>query len=123
MSYELLETTDNMKSAAYSKVASYASGDGNQVPFTIILAAALIRVYNSCPYCARLVFMDEPFGKLDDTNIKSMLDFFKANNLQVIFCAPPSRLESIGKYCDSISGVLKDQKTSSMHVAWENFHD
>lgn len=123
MSYELLETTENMKSAAYSKVASYASGGGNQVPFTIILAAALIRVYNSCPYCARLVFMDEPFGKLDDTNIKSMLDFFKANNLQVIFCAPPSRLESIGKYCDSISGVLKDQKTSSMQVAWENFHE
>ena len=37
-----------------------------------------------------------------------MLDFFQAQNFQVIFCAPPNKLESIGSECGVIIPVLKN---------------
>ena len=51
------------------------------------------------------IFIDEPFEKMSDHNIKLMLDFFKNQNFQVIFCAPPNKLESIGSECGSVYGI------------------
>ena len=44
---------------------------------------------------------------MSDHNIKLMLDFFKNQDFQVIFCAPPNKLESIGNECGVIIPVLK----------------
>ena len=44
---------------------------------------------------------------MSDHNIRLMLSFFKAQDFQVIFCAPPNKLESIGSECGVVIPVLK----------------
>ena len=39
--------------------------------------------------------LDEAFDKMDEERIESMLNFFKAQDLQIILAAPTSRLELI----------------------------
>ena len=51
-----------------------------------------------------------------------MLDFFKAQNFQVIFCAPPNRLESIGSECGVIIPLLKLKK-EDMRIGKVKFHE
>ena len=56
----------------------------------------------------RLVFIDEPFAKMDPTNVKIMLGFMKEQNLQMIFCAP-DKTELIGNECEVVLPVLRTQ--------------
>lgn len=107
MSYEIIINNDEVKDGKLSKQVGYNSGAGTQIPYTLILSAALSMLYNVRINSARLIFIDEPFEKMSDHNIKLMLDFFKTQNFQVIFCAPPNKLESIGSECGVIIPVLK----------------
>ena len=107
MSYEILINNDEVKNGKLSKQVGYNSGAGTQIPYTLILSAALSMLYNVRVNSVRLIFIDEPFEKMSDHNIKLMLDFFKNQNFQVIFCAPPNKLESIGSECGVIIPVLK----------------
>lgn len=107
MSYEIIINNDEVKNGKLSKQVGYNSGAGTQIPYTLILSAALSMLYNVRVNSVRLIFIDEPFEKMSDHNIKLMLDFFKNQNFQVIFCAPPNKLESIGSECGVIIPVLK----------------
>ena len=107
MSYEIIINNDEVKDGKLSKQVGYNSGAGTQIPYTLILSAALSMLYNARVNSVRLIFIDEPFEKMSDHNIKLMLDFFKNQNFQVIFCAPPNKLESIGSECGVIIPVLK----------------
>ena len=79
-------------------------------------------LYNVRINSVRLIFIDEPFEKMSDHNIKLMLHFFKAQDFQVIFCAPPNKLESIGSECGVIIPVFK-KSNDSMHVGRVIFHE
>ena len=59
---------------------------------------------------------------MSDHNIKLMLDFFKNQDFQVIFCAPPNKLESIGSECGVIIPVLKNAN-DDMLIGKVKFHD
>lgn len=107
MSYEIIINNDEVKDGKLSKQVGYNSGAGTQIPYTLILSAALSMLYNARVNSVRLIFIDEPFEKMSDHNIKLMLEFFKNQNFQVIFCAPPNKLESIGSECGVIVPVLK----------------
>ena len=122
MSYEILVTDDTIKEGKLSKTVGYNSGAGTQIPYTLILSAALSMLYNARVNSVRLIFIDEPFEKMSDHNIKLMLDFFKAQNFQVIFCAPPNRLESIGSECSVIIPLLKLKK-EDMRIGKVKFHE
>ena len=122
MSYEILVTDDTIKEGKLSKTVGYNSGAGTQIPYTLILSAALSMLYNARVNSVRLIFIDEPFEKMSDHNIKLMLDFFKAQNFQVIFCAPPNRLESIGSECGVIIPLLKLKK-EDMRIGKVKFHE
>ena len=63
-------------------------------------------IYNQRSNSTRLVFIDEPFAKMDPGNVRLMLDFLRSQDLQVIFCAP-DKTESIGEACDVILPVLR----------------
>ncbi|MDE7433083.1 MAG: hypothetical protein K2N34_14380, partial [Lachnospiraceae bacterium] len=91
MSYEIIINNDEVKDGKLSKQVGYNSGAGTQIPYTLILSAALSMLYNVRVNSVRLIFIDEPFEKMSDHNIKLMLDFFKNQNFQVIFCAPPNK--------------------------------
>lgn len=122
MSYEIIINNDDVKDGKLSKQVGYNSGAGTQIPYTLILSAALSMLYNARVNSVRLIFIDEPFEKMSDHNIKLMLDFFKNQNFQVIFCAPPNKLESIGSECGVIIPVLKISN-DNMQIGKVKFHD
>lgn len=122
MSYEIIINNDEVKDGKLSKQVGYNSGAGTQIPYTLILSAALSMLYNVRVNSVRLIFIDEPFEKMSDHNIKLMLDFFKNQDFQVIFCAPPNKLESIGNECGVIIPVLKISN-DNMQIGKVRFHE
>ncbi len=122
MSYEIIINNDEVKDGKLSKQVGYNSGAGTQIPYTLILSAALSMLYNVRVNSVRLIFIDEPFEKMSDHNIKLMLDFFKNQDFQVIFCAPPNKLESIGSECGVIIPVLKISN-DNMQIGKVKFHE
>lgn len=122
MSYEIIINNDEVKDGKLSKQVGYNSGAGTQIPYTLILSAALSMLYNVRVNSVRLIFIDEPFEKMSDHNIKLMLDFFKNQNFQVIFGAPPNKLESIGSECGVIIPVLKISN-DNMQIGEIKFHE
>lgn len=122
MSYEIVINNADIKDGKLSKQAGYNSGAGTQIPYTLILSAALSMLYNARVNSTRLIFIDEPFEKMSDHNIKMMLNFFKNQNFQVIFCAPPNKTDSIGYECDTIIPVLKEGN-NNMQIGSVQFHD
>lgn len=122
MSYEIIINNDEVKDGKLSKQVGYNSGAGTQIPYTLILSAALSMLYNVRVNSVRQIFIDEPFEKMSDHNIKLMLDFFKNQNFQVIFCAPPNKLESIGSECGVIIPVLKISN-DNMQIGQVKFHE
>ena len=121
MSYEIIINNDEVKDGKLSKQVGYNSGAGTQIPYTLILSAALSMLYNVRVNSVRLIFIDEPFEKMSDHNIKLMLEFFKNQDFQVIFCAPPNKLESIGSECGVIIPVLK-LSNDNMQIGKVKFH-
>lgn len=122
MEYEVIVNNEEIKNGRLSKLAGYNSGAGTQIPYTIILSAALAMIYNARQNSTRMVFIDEPFEKMSDKNIKIMLNFFKSQSFQVIFCAPPNKLDSIGKECAAVIPIKKISK-SNMTVGWVEFNE
>ena len=122
MSYEIIINNDEVKDGKLSRQVGYNSGAGTQIPYTLILSAALSMLYNVRINSVRLIFIDEPFEKMSDHNIKLMLEFFKNQNFQVIFCAPPNKLESIGSECGVIIPVLKISN-DNMQIGKVKFHE
>lgn len=109
MTYEILLTNDVLSKAKLSKQSGYNSGAEVQIPYMLILLSALLMIYNDKSNSTRLVFIDEPFAKMDPTNVKIMLRFMKEQQLQMIFCAP-DKTELIGNECEVVLPVLRVRK-------------
>lgn len=108
MTYEILLSNDVLTKAKLSKQSGYNSGAEVQIPYMLILLSALLMIYNDKSSSTRLVFIDEPFAKMDPTNVKIMLGFMKEQRLQMIFCAP-DKTELIGNECEVVLPVLRTQ--------------
>ncbi len=106
MTYEILLTNETLKNARLSRQTGYNSGAEVQIPYLLILSSALLLIYNQKGNSTRLMFIDEPFAKMDPSNVKRMLEFMKNQKLQVVFCAP-DKTESIGNECEVILPVLR----------------
>lgn len=72
----------------------------------LILLSALLMIYNDKSSSTRLVFIDEPFAKMDPVNVRIMMGFMKEQNLQMIFCAP-DKTELIGNECNVVIPILR----------------
>ena len=106
MTYEILITNDVLNRAKLSRQTGYSSGAEVQIPYLLILTSTLLMIYYQRTNSTRLVFIDEPFAKMDPGNVKLMLDFMKQQKLQVIFCSP-DKTETIGNECEVILPVLR----------------
>lgn len=106
MTYEILLTNDVLTKAKLSKQSGYNSGAEVQIPYMLILLSALLMIYNDKSNSTRLVFIDEPFAKMDPMNVKVMLGFMKEQKFQMIFCAP-DKTELIGNECEVVLPVLR----------------
>lgn len=108
MTYEILLSNDVLRKAKLSKQSGYNSGAEVQIPYMLILLSALLMIYNDKYSSTRLVFIDEPFAKMDPSNVKIMLGFMRKQKLQMVFCAP-DKTELIGNECEVILPVLRTQ--------------
>ena len=122
MTYEILISNQVLDHAKLSRQTGYNSGAEVQIPYLLILSSALLMIYNQRVNSTRLVFIDEPFAKMDPGNVKLMLDFMRSQSLQVIFCSP-DKTESIGNECEVILPVLKTGTESRMQLGIVQFHE
>lgn len=98
--------------ANLSKKQGSASNGEKQTPYFIILAASLLQCYPKNVSCARLAFIDEAFSALSRERIEQMVKFFEDNKFQVIYAAPPEKIDSIGSHINStISLCMKGKYT------------
>ena len=121
MTYEILVSNQILDRARLSRQPGYNSGAEVQIPYLLILSAALLMIYNQRVNSTRLVFIDEPFAKMDPGNVKVMLDFMRAQGLQVLFCSP-DKTESIGGECEVILPVLR-VRADRMEMGIVQFHE
>ena len=98
--------------ADLSKKQGSASGGEKQTPYFIILAASLLQCYPRDTCCERLAFIDEAFSALSRERIEQMVKYLEDNHFQVIYAAPPEKIDSIGSYIDTtVSLVTKGRYT------------
>lgn len=121
MTYEILITNQVLSRAKLSRQTGFNSGAEVQIPYLLILASALLLIYNQRTNSTRLVFIDEPFAKMDPGNVKQMLDFLRSQRLQVIFCSP-DKTDSIGNECEVILPALR-VAADRMELGVVQFHE
>ncbi|WP_313347131.1 SbcC/MukB-like Walker B domain-containing protein [Sedimentibacter sp.] len=121
MVYEILLTNDVLNKAKLSKQSGFNSGAEVQIPYMLILLSALLMIYNDKLNSTRLVFIDEPFAKMDPINVKIMLDFMKNQKLQMIFCSP-DKTELIGNESNVILPVLRT-RADLMEIGIVEMHE
>ncbi len=103
---------EEITSELSAKQGSASNGE-KQTPYFIILAASLMQYYPRQAYCARLAFIDEAFSALSRERIEQMVKYFEENNFQVIYAAPPEKINSIGSFIGStVSLVITGRYTN-----------
>ncbi len=103
---------DAVVTADYSNKQGSASNGEKQTPYFIILAASLMQCYPKQKCCARLAFIDEAFSALSKERIEQMVKYLEDNDFQVIYAAPPEKINSIGRHIQStISLIAKGRYT------------
>ncbi len=113
----------NIISANLSKKQGSASNGEKQTPYFIILAASLMQFYPKNTCCARLAFIDEAFAALSRERIEQMVKYFESHDFQVIYAAPPEKIESIGQYIDTtVSIFTKDLYSHAIEGISNEFH-
>ena len=99
--------------ADLSKKQGSASNGEKQTPYFIILAASLMQCYPKDSCCIRLAFIDEAFSALSRERIEQMVKYFEENHFQVIYAAPPEKINSIGSFIQAtVSLVLTGRHTN-----------
>ncbi len=102
---------DDIESDLSRKQGS-ASGGEKQTPYFIILAASLMQCYPRDICCERLAFIDEAFSALSRERIEQMVKYLEENHFQVLYAAPPEKIDSIGSHIDTtVSLVTKGRYT------------
>jgi uncharacterized protein YPO0396 len=83
---------------AFSHVAGSGSGGETQTPYYVAMLASLARVYRTHggqSGRAALVAFDEPFQKMDESNIAATLRLAHRLGLQVLLAAPKDRAHQL----------------------------
>ena len=100
-----IESTDIIMDLS-EKQGSASNGE-KQTPYFIILAASLMTCYKRTYNCARLAFIDEAFSALSQERIEQMVNYFEQNGFQVMYAAPPEKINSIGKFINSTVSLVE----------------
>jgi hypothetical protein len=106
--------SDGQHTANLSRSQGIYSGGGKQTPYFILLTAALMTSYRSDSCCLRIAFIDEAFAAMDEDRIRSMIDYFNDNGLQVIYAAPDKTMHNIAPYVDTTVTVVKKNRKADV---------
>jgi uncharacterized protein YPO0396 len=110
MDYDIRITNGDGDSMTYSKVFKEKSGGETQTPFYIVMASCFDELMNKdsnkVESTCQVVF-DEAFNNMDESRIKSLMEFYKNLNIQVIIIVPSNRISAISPYMDTMIGIAK----------------
>ena len=112
LDYDIDIVSRDGRTQKFSKIYREKSGGETQTPYYVAIAASFVQLYNTGE-TIRVIMLDEAFDKMDEERIESMLNFFKAQDLQIILAAPTSRLELIGEQADNIIMIFTDGEHNS----------
>lgn len=107
LEYDMEIKNNKNESFDLSKKQGSASNGEKQTPFYIILAASLMQCYPRNVNCARLALVDEAFAALSGERIEQMVKYFEKNGFQVLYAAPPNKIQSIGSYISSTISLVE----------------
>ncbi len=102
----IMNVLENTKTTFAAKHGSASNGE-KQTPYYIILAASLMQCYPKGTACTRLALIDEAFASLSPDRIEQMVRFFELNGLQVIYAAPPEKINTIGRHINTTISLAK----------------
>jgi len=99
---------------SFDKRRGVASGAERQVPFYVVIGAALASVYHGTRQATEprklgvgLAVFDEAFSKMDGPNQRTLLDFYHAIGLQVVITAPSEKRAVVYENLDYIIDVFR----------------
>lgn len=102
------------RTTSFERRRGSASGAERQVPFYVVIGAALASAYHgSRPAGAGaeigmgLAVFDEAFSKMDGPNQRTLLDFYRAIGLQVVIAAPTEKRAVVYENLDYIIDVFR----------------
>ncbi|MBB4346294.1 SbcC/MukB-like Walker B domain-containing protein [Aliirhizobium cellulosilyticum] len=110
-------TTRNIETGlqtSYERRKGTASGAERQVPYYVIIGAALASIYHSAgrhteraDFGLGLAVFDEAFSKMDGPNQRTLLGFYSDIGLQVVIAAPSEKRAVVYENMDSIADVFR----------------
>jgi hypothetical protein len=109
-----------MRDVASGRIKSFdrhrgvASGAERQVPFYVVIGAALASIYHGSRQIGGvdemgvgLAVFDEAFSKMDGPNQRSLLDFYRQIGLQVVIAAPSEKRAAVFENLDCVIDVYR----------------
>lgn len=110
MNYDIIISNKEGDKSYFSKINKEKSGGETQTPFYIVIASCFDELSNkdnnkiesTCQ-----VMFDEAFNNMDESRIKSLMEFYKNLNIQVFIIAPSNRIAPISPYMDTLVGITK----------------
>ena len=113
LDYDIQIVSKDGRMQRFSKTYGEKSGGETQTPYYVSIAASFAQMYSGRE-TVRILMLDEAFNNMDEDRIESMMKFFQSQNFQVILAAPPSRMETIGEYVDSIFLAIHKGQVSTI---------
>lgn len=111
MKIESRQGMDTITGTLSNKQGSASNGE-KQTPYFIILAASLLQLYPRGRSSSRLAFIDEAFSALSKERIEQMVDYLETNDFQVIYAAPPEKINSIGSHINTTVTLISKGRYS-----------
>ena len=109
MSYDIKISNKRGDVTYFSKINKEKSGGETQTPFYIVMASCFDELMNKdgkVESTCQVVF-DEAFNNMDESRIKSLMEFYKNLNIQVLIVVPSNRIAPISPYMDTLVGIAK----------------
>lgn len=102
------------RTTSFDRRRGVASGAERQVPFYVVIGAALASSYHGVRQATSpsdlgmgLAVFDEAFSKMDGPNQRTLLDFYRAIGLQVVIAAPTEKRAVVYENLDYIIDVFR----------------
>ena len=110
MNYDIKITNKYGDESYFSKINREKSGGETQTPFYIVMASCFDELMNKdsnkVESTCQVVF-DEAFNNMDESRIKSLMEFYKKLNIQIVIIVPSNRISAISPYMDTLVGITK----------------
>jgi prefoldin subunit 5 len=112
------------RETSYERRRGVASGAERQVPYYVIIGAALSSIYHGArrqydraDLGLGLAVFDEAFSKMDGPNQRTLLDFYDDIGLQVVIAAPSEKRSVVYENLDSIVDVFRHGDLATAETA------